>query len=84
MRDFEAICTIAADRKGGVEALEALFSKPLTPTELSVTLAERWLAAMAICLFQAGFNWKIVEAKWAELEKAFDSFDPYESRPICG
>jgi len=59
-----------------VEALEELVSKPLTPTELSAILAERWLAAMAKYLFQAGFNWKVVEAKWADMEKAFDSFDP--------
>lgn len=76
MRDFEEIHTIAAKRKGGVDALETLLSKPLTPCELSATSADRWLAAMAKCLFQAGFNWKVVEAKWPGTEAAFDGFDP--------
>jgi 3-methyladenine DNA glycosylase Tag len=76
MRDFEEIYRIAANRKGGPEALERLFTKPLTTAELSETTADRWLSAMARCLFQAGFNWKVVEAKWAGMEEAFDGFDP--------
>ena len=76
MRDFEEIYTIAADRKGGAAALEALLTTPLTPSELAATPDDRWLAAMARCLFQAGFNWKVIEAKWPDMEEAFDKFDP--------
>lgn len=76
MRDFSEIYGIASDRKGGSAALEALLIKPLTPERLADTGDDRWLAAMAKCLFQAGFNWKVIDAKWPGMEAAFDSFDP--------
>ncbi len=31
---------------------------------------------MAKCLFQAGFHWKVIEAKWPGFETAFEGFDP--------
>ena len=76
MRDFEDIYAIAADRKGGAEALETLLITPLTSDEVSTTSDDRWFSAMAKCLFQAGFNWKVIEAKWPGMEEAFDCFDP--------
>lgn len=75
MRDFDELFAIAADRKGGADALEALLIKPLSPDALSATTDDRWLSAMAKCLFQAGFNWKVIEAKWPGTEEAFDNFD---------
>jgi len=76
MRHFDEIYVIAGDRKGGAEALEAMLVKPLSSTELLATSDDRWLSAMAKCLFQAGFNWKVIEAKWPGMEEAFDGFDP--------
>lgn len=76
MRDFSEIHGIAADRKGGADALEALLAHPLDPAQLAATGDDRWLAAMAKCLFQAGFNWKVIDAKWPGMEDAFDTFDP--------
>lgn len=76
MRDFDDIYAIAADRKGGAGALEALLAQPLTPRELAATPDDRWLSTMAMCLFQAGFNWKVIAAKWPGMEEAFDGFDP--------
>ena len=35
MRSFDEIFTIAADRKGGPDALEALLETPRTPAELA-------------------------------------------------
>ncbi len=77
MREFEEIYEIAAERKGGAEALEALLSKPLSAKELAETSDDRWLAMMAKCLFQAGFNWKVIDAKWPGMESAFEGFDPH-------
>lgn len=74
MRDFEDIYAIAVDRKGGPDALEELLLTPLTPAQLAATDEDHWLAAMAKCLFQAGFNWKVIEAKWPDMEAAFDGF----------
>ncbi|MCP4380359.1 MAG: 3-methyladenine DNA glycosylase [Hyphomicrobiales bacterium] len=76
MRDFDEIYRIAADRKGGPKALEALLSEPLSVAELEATTDDRWLVAMARCVFQAGFSWKVIEAKWEGFEAAFDGFDP--------
>ncbi len=76
MRDFEEIFEISAARKGGPKALEMLLEPPLTPQRLAETGDDRWLSAMAKCLFQAGFNWKVIEAKWQGFEEAFDGFDP--------
>ncbi|MDA9008890.1 DNA-3-methyladenine glycosylase I, partial [Alphaproteobacteria bacterium] len=36
---------------------------------------DRWLSCMAKCIFQAGFNWKVVEAMWPGFEAAFEGFD---------
>lgn len=76
MRDFDAIYQIAADRKGGAEALERLLSKPLRAPELLAKSDDRWLSAMAKCLFQAGFNWQVITAKWDGFEATFEGFDP--------
>ena len=76
MRSFDEIYAIAADRKGGAEAIEARLSVPLSSIELAATQDDRWLSAMAKCLFQAGFNWKVIDAKWPGTEEAFDGFDP--------
>ncbi|MEP2028369.1 MAG: DNA-3-methyladenine glycosylase I [Paracoccaceae bacterium] len=77
MRSFEEIHSIAANRKGGEEALETLLSRPLPQEELVATTDDRWLAAMTKALFQAGFSWKVIEAKWEGFESAFDGFDPH-------
>lgn len=63
MRDFQQIFDIAADRKGGAEALEGMLSVPKPPKELAAIPDDRWLSMMAKCVFQAGFSWKVIEAK---------------------
>lgn len=35
-----------------------------------------YLGAMSKAAFQAGISWKVVEAKWPGLEKAFKGFNP--------
>ena len=76
MRSFDQIYANAARRKGGPEALEEQLRKPLSPDEIAKTADDRWLASMARNLFQAGFKWKVVEAKWPGFEAAFEGFDP--------
>ncbi len=75
MRTFDEIYRIAADRKGGAEALERLLTTPLSPAALAAIPGDRWLSCMAKCLFQAGFNWSVINAKWPGFEAAFDGFD---------
>ncbi|MBU3921423.1 MAG: DNA-3-methyladenine glycosylase I [Alphaproteobacteria bacterium] len=38
--------------------------------------ADRLLSVMTRCVFNAGFNWKVIEAKWDGFEAAFEGFDP--------
>tara|TARA_R110002020_G_scaffold39991_3_gene118313 strand:+ start:2777 stop:3442 length:666 start_codon:yes stop_codon:yes gene_type:complete len=76
MRSFDEIFDIAASRKGGVDALNAMLTPPKSEAELAAIADDRWLAAMTRCVFQAGFNWKVVESMWPGFEAAFDGFDP--------
>lgn len=78
MRDFEEIYALAAERKGGSDRLEALVAeqRSKTPAELAAIPDDRWLAQMTKCVFQAGFNWKVIENKWTGFEAAFHAFDP--------
>ncbi|SOE17521.1 DNA-3-methyladenine glycosylase I [Hoeflea halophila] len=76
MRSFDEIFDIAANRKGGAEALNAMLPLPKRAGELAAIPDDRWLAAMTRGVFQAGFNWKVVESMWPGFEAAFDGFDP--------
>jgi 3-methyladenine DNA glycosylase Tag len=75
MRSFDEIFAIAAERKGGAEALAGLLEPPVSPAELAAIPDDRWLARATQCIFNAGFNWKVVEAMWPGFEEAFDAFD---------
>jgi 3-methyladenine DNA glycosylase Tag len=76
MKPFAALYERAAKRKGGAKALEALLPTPLTPEELAAIPDDRWLSLMSKCVFQAGFNWQVVEKKWPGIEAAFAGFHP--------
>lgn len=75
MRSFDEIYQIAADRKGGSDTLESMLSKPKSTGDLAAIPDDRWLATMTRCIFQAGFNWKVIENKWEGFEAAFGGFD---------
>ena len=76
MRSFQEIFDIAAERKGGAQALEDLLEPATSAAKLADIPNDRWLAMMAKCIFNAGFNWKVVDAKWPGFEEAFEGFDP--------
>ncbi len=78
MRPFSEIHAIAAERKGGPQALEALIAQhaPKTRDQLAGIPADRWLSGMSRCVFQAGFSWKVIQTKWPGFEEAFEGFDP--------
>jgi 3-methyladenine DNA glycosylase Tag len=74
MRSFDELFEITADRKGGPDALDKLLNTT-PPVNLENIANDRWLSTMAKCVFQAGFNWKVVESMWPGFEKAFNNFD---------
>lgn len=75
MRTFDELFEIAAERKGGADALNALLEPPSSIEQLSQIADDRWLSGMAKSVFQAGFNWKVVDKMWPGFEAAFYGFD---------
>ncbi len=77
MASFKQIYARAAKRKGGEAALEKLIagSKPKSKAALRKIGDDRYLSEMTKRIFQAGFVWRVVEAKWPDFEEAFRHFD---------
>jgi 3-methyladenine DNA glycosylase Tag len=77
MQSFNAIFDRAAARKGGAAALEAMIGEypPKSHAELVATPDDRWLAEITRSVFQAGFNWRVIDNKWPGFEEAFHRFD---------
>lgn len=74
MRRFDDILEIAAARHGGRDAVLAGALAPLSPDAIAAQPDDRWLAAMARSIFQAGISWSVVDAKWPGIAAAFDDF----------
>lgn len=77
MRTFKQLYAMAAKRKGGEAELEELLPPVKTARQLAKVPDDRWLSAMSKRIFQAGFNWTVVENKWPGHEEAFHDFDPH-------
>ncbi|MBP1850482.1 DNA-3-methyladenine glycosylase I [Rhizobium halophytocola] len=75
MRNFDEIWAIAAERKGGDAAVEALLRYPKPKAEVAAMPDDRLLALMTRCIFNSGFTWKVVEAMWPGFEAAFEGFE---------
>ncbi|MGF1475068.1 MAG: DNA-3-methyladenine glycosylase I [Geminicoccaceae bacterium] len=80
MKHFSEIYALAATRKGGETALETLLADSYFPTRTTAELEslgdDRYLSDISRRVFQAGFNWKVIDNKWDGFEEAFDGFDP--------
>ena len=77
MRSMAEITEVAAKRKGGFVALDCLLTHPLTTKQICKVPDNQWLSEMTKCIFQAGFNWKIIENKWEKFEEVFVGFNIY-------
>jgi len=75
VEQFEAIISRAAERKGGEEALASLVYQPLPTSDIAAVTNDRVLAQMTKSVFQSGFVWRVVEAKWPDFEEHFFNFD---------
>lgn len=75
MRTFDEIYEIAAARKGGDAALEALLGRPTPAAELARISEDRWLAELSKYVFSTGLAWQVIESKWPGFEEAFHGFD---------
>lgn len=86
MQKFQTIFDRAASRHGGEEAFAEKLAAHYYGTDLTAVQApkgdDRWLAEFTKRVFQAGFSWKVVEAKWDGFEEAFWGFDPVKCAQI--
>lgn len=76
MESFANIRARAIERKGGEDAVESMMPATLPDAEVAGIPDDRWLAGMTRAVFNSGFNWKVIEAKWDGFEAAFHGFDP--------
>ncbi|MGI9401834.1 MAG: DNA-3-methyladenine glycosylase I [Rhizobiaceae bacterium] len=76
MQKFSEIAS-AAEKRHGANVMQELLETdpPKSATELAAIPDDRWLAMATRCIFQAGFNWKVIDAKWSGFEEAFEGFD---------
>ena len=76
LEKFDDIYARACERKGGEARLASLLPQPLSSDEILQYSDAELLSAMSMQVFQSGFVWKVVEAKWPAYEKAFFDFNP--------
>jgi len=76
LRPFAAIRTMAEERHGGAQALSSKMPSLPEPAVLAKVPDHRWLSEVTKRVFQAGFNWDVIERKWAVFEDAFEGFEP--------
>jgi len=76
LTSFDLIQAVAETRHGGRKALSA--KMPVLPeTETLAQISDhRWLSDMTKRVFQAGFNWDLINQKWPAFEEAFEGFEP--------
>lgn len=82
---FKSLFKRAAERKGGVRALEDLLGKKILGKKLLDDTAaqqnvaklsdDRILAAFTKQIFKSGFVWRVVENKWSDFEEHFFNFN---------
>ena len=73
MKTFGEIHEMALARKGADGLAAEMPSPPETP--LRDLTDDRLLAEFTKRIFQAGFNWSVIEKKWPGFEAAFHGFD---------
>lgn len=60
----------------GEEKVLALLPEVNTAQTLRAMGDDRYLSAMARCVFRAGFSWKVIAKKWPDFETVFSGFVP--------
>jgi 3-methyladenine DNA glycosylase Tag len=76
MNPFDRIIDFAAQHHGDRAAVLKMSQNAHQANSQKEMTDDRYLATMTRCVFNAGFNWKVIDAKWAGFEAAFEGFDP--------
>lgn len=74
--NYETILERAAQHHGEAHAVLDMARNTYAASNLKDMSDDRWLSTMTKCVFNAGFNWKVIDAKWPGFEEAFEGFDP--------
>jgi 3-methyladenine DNA glycosylase Tag len=72
---YNSIYDLACRRKGGEAQVEALLRKPRSSKQLQTIDDSRYLAEFTRKVFQSGFVWRVVDAKWPNFEELFWEFN---------
>ena len=75
MVTYNSIYDTACLRKGSAKQVEALLAKPKSKRQLKNVPDATYLAELSKKIFQSGVVWRVVEAKWHNLEELFCGFD---------
>lgn len=67
---------MAAEHRGSRDVIEDMMPTIMAPEDIAGLSDDRILAGMTKAIFQAGFNWKVIENKWPGFEEAFEGFVP--------
>lgn len=76
MISYDRLLSNAAAHHGGVDAILAMSANSHAVSNYGDIPADRLLSWMTRCVFNAGFNWKVIDSKWDGFEAAFEGFDP--------
>jgi 3-methyladenine DNA glycosylase Tag len=71
---WNAVWERACERHGE-QALRDHFPTVVDEGQLRATADDRFLSAMSMRVFAAGFRWRVIQAKWPSTEEAFHHFD---------
>lgn len=72
---YQDIYALACKRKGSATAVESLVPRSSSRQQLAELGSDRYLAEFTRKIFQSGFVWRVVNAKWPNFEKIFWEFD---------
>ena len=75
MKSFNTILKRASERKGGDDSLFGMLPTSVSQQELAERDDRFYLSMMTRRIFQAGFVWKVVDAKWGGFEEVFLGFN---------
>ncbi|MEO0465952.1 MAG: DNA-3-methyladenine glycosylase I [Pseudomonadota bacterium] len=76
MRHFDEIVDLAASHHGSPQRVQASAENGHA-LDVAIQDDSHFLSVMTRCVFNAGFNWKVIDSKWAGFEAAFELFDPH-------
>ncbi|WP_105169389.1 DNA-3-methyladenine glycosylase I [Pseudoalteromonas sp. T1lg23B] len=75
METFNNILARASNRKGSESTVLSLLSESKTSTQLAMLSDSDWLEEFTRKVFQSGFYWSVINAKWDGFRDVFWNFD---------